>query len=269
MKLLCGHQSSKIKSLLKKQECTECQSFYDLVAVHSNFKYDASYPELRGHNNQSIGELKIKTLKHWLNITSCNISNLNVCEVGFGAGYTLHYIRTHAKNTYGVEAIAENIQNAVTLGVPAQNIFSAYNLPTKLPVSIDLWIYQDSFEHIPDPNEHLKWVASNSSESAFVLLVLPEAGSTSEKVMGTTWPHRTMDHIFHFSRKGLQNIFKRHGFILENSFYPSKYLGMYTIFFHLFHKFGLKITPPEFMQNKYLRFNLGEQGLLFKKGLTK
>ncbi len=229
------------------------------------FAYDASYPQRRGHGSATVGQLKVRSLKRWIAELGLNLSGLRVCEVGFGAGWTLAYLRGQARKVYGAEAISENNQSAISLGLEPSCLFDATRLPHSLPESIDLWLYQDSFEHILDPSAHLEWVARNSSAGALALLVLPEAGSLSEKMLGGWWPHRIADHAFHWSRPGLENIWGQFGFGIIRRFHPVKCVTIGMMAAHTAHRLRFGLRPSLAGRGPSLWFNIGEQGLLLRR----
>jgi hypothetical protein len=265
--LLCGHDS---EAIIQEKEniarCPECGSFWDLASVHAEFIYDGSYPESRGHTSEIIGQLKVRSLRRWLDLLKLDISSLRICEVGFGSGWPLAFMNEHAQAVFGIEAIPDNIAHAVRLGLAAPHLFDTNHLPQLLPASIDLWVYQDSFEHVPDPRSHLEWVKLNSSPNAAVLLVLPEAASFSERILGRWWPHRIADHTFHWSQKGLEHIWSQFGFEVVSRFNPSKCLSLGMLVVHVAHMLGINMPRKLASHGPIIWFNIGEQGLLLRRG---
>jgi hypothetical protein len=84
---LCGHGLNAIPKIGKTTaRCSVCGSFWDLTALRSDFKYDASYPVIRGHNSETVGRLKVRSLERWLDALHLELAGLRVCELGFGGG---------------------------------------------------------------------------------------------------------------------------------------------------------------------------------------
>ncbi len=123
--------------------------------MRSAIAYDESYAVDHGHDSEVLGRLKVSSLERWLTRLNLDISELRICEIGFGSGWPLAYMNQHAHAVYGIEAIPENLQSAVRLGVNPSCLFDSSQLPGTLPKPIDLWVYQDSFEHITDVHSHL------------------------------------------------------------------------------------------------------------------
>jgi 2-polyprenyl-3-methyl-5-hydroxy-6-metoxy-1,4-benzoquinol methylase len=265
--LLCGHaQEAMIQVGNTVARCPVCGSFWDLSSLRVGFTYDGSYPVTRGHTSETIGQLKIKSFQRWLSLLGLDLSGSRVCEVGFGGGWSLSYMRERARAVFGIEAIPENIASAVRMGLDPSCLFEVTQLPDLPPESIDLWIYQDSFEHIPDPRSHLEWVVRNSSDNAAVLLVLPEATSFSERLLGQWWPHRIADHFFHWAKQGLENVWGEYGFRTVAQFRPVKCITLGMIAVHAAHMVQIKASQSLASRGPVIWFNLGEQGLLLRRG---
>ena len=156
-----------------------CRSFWDISSVRSDLAYDGSYPVNRRHFDAFIGGLKVRTLGGWLKRLRIDLSGDAVCEVGFGGGHTLRYLSDTAAYACGIDVITECLTHAQALGVSADRLFDGANLPPELPQRIDFWLFQDNFEHIPQPAQFVEWVERNSSANTEVLVVLPEAASIS------------------------------------------------------------------------------------------
>lgn len=233
----CGHGQPLNGKHKYKAECPICGSFWDIdVLRNKDIIYDDTYPENRLHFNDAVGKIKIKTLQFWLKKTRLAVRGLNVCEVGFGGGFCLSYLKGISKRVYGIEVIPKNLDNAIQLGVDRDSLFISDSLPPFLPDKIDLWIFQDSFEHIPEPAIFMEWLVSNSSAGSKLLLVAPAGGSLSEKLLGRFWPHKVPDHPFHWSKRGLIDFFSKRRFIVERDFYPFKYASVGMIVAHMAHK---------------------------------
>ncbi len=235
--------------------------------MRSAIAYDESYAVDHGHDSEVLGRLKVSSLERWLTRLNLDISELRICEIGFGSGWPLAYMNQHAHAVYGIEAIPENLQSAVRLGVNPSCLFDSSQLPGTLPEPIDLWVYQDGFEHITDVHSHLDWVARNSSPDASALLVLPEASSPSEKIAGRLWPYRVVDHTFHWSRGGLTKVWGLVGFTSPVWFRPLKALTLGHLLACAAHKFGVKTKPGLSCKGPSLWFNVGEQGVLLRRGV--
>jgi hypothetical protein len=229
------------------------------------YVYDAAYPELRGHFETRTGELKVRSLERWLAAAAIDPAQRVVCEVGFGGGHCLRYLAGRAAHACGIEVVPENVERVRSLGIDDVGLFEPHRTPAR---PVDLWVFLDSFEHLPDPEGFLHWMSRASARSAAALLVAPEAGSRSERLLGRLWPHRVPDHRFHWSRAGVRELFARHGFALQREFHPRKTFSAATAVRHLAHRFprlaSLGRVAPS-LERFALLGNVGEMGLVFRR----
>lgn len=260
---LCGHSNQELIVKNHTAQCVVCNSFWDLNALASTTVYNGEYADTRAHTNTGIGVLKVKTLKNWIRLSNLNTANLNICEIGFGGAHCLSYLQKNSASAIGIEASEDHIKQAIHLGVPKNHLYLFQQLPENLNPKIDLWIFQDSFEHLPNPTTFMNWVNDQSTENCAILIVAPLAGSISEKLLGRMWPHRLSDHQFHWSEKGLYEFFANQNYKVEKRFYPLKHVSLNTIINHLAHKFGFKSVNLQ--SSLSFKFNIGEIGLLLRK----
>jgi len=227
------------------------------------YRYDDSYPVQRGHFEEKIGRLKTKTLRRWLTKTGTEVLGRTVCEVGFGSGFCLRELRQEAASVYGIEAVQANIDNAAGLGLSEDHLMLAGRL-RELPDKVDVWLFQDSFEHIEDSGSFMEWLVRNSSSSAKLLMVLPRADCASRYASGRLWPHRLADHRFHWSKRGLVEFMAARSFHLAVCFSPFKYVSVGMILNHLSIKFGVAM-PRYIGRDLPFLFNIGEMGMVFRR----
>jgi hypothetical protein len=263
---LCGHDPACLRAEGYRLRCRECGSFFDRDAAAREFRYDASYPAERGHFDAEVGALKVRSLERWLRAVGIEPAGRVVCEVGFGGGHCLRWLASLAAAAYGIEAIEADLEHARRLGVAEVRPFEGCREP--LPRPVELWLFLDSFEHLPEPDRFLGWLARSSAAQANVLLVAPEAGSRSERWLGRLWPHRLPDHRFHWSRRGLAERFAAHGFRRVADFRPAKSVSPAMVAAHLAHRMpGLRPLADAARRLRRVRFqvDLGEMGLLFER----
>jgi hypothetical protein len=261
----CGHGRQELRPDGYRMRCGRCRSFWDREFAERPFRYDAAYPEARGHFDAATGQLKVRSLERWLAAAAIDPAGRVVCEVGFGGGHCLRYLADRSAQAFGIERVAENLEQARRLGVAGVVPFEER---CRLPRAVDLWVFLDSFEHLCDPADFVAWLARRSSRDALLLVVAPEAGSLSERLLGRLWPHRIPDHAFHWSRRGLCEFLGGHGFKLWREFHPGKYVSCATVVSHLAHKFprlGRLRAGAEAFARLTLFLNVGEMGLVFRR----
>jgi methyltransferase family protein len=262
---LCGHSEPGQRDGYRHR-CPRCGSFWDRDA--RPFAYDDGYPEARSHLDPAVGALKVATLTRWLRRLDLDVSSLTVCEVGFGGPACLSFLHRHAAWAVGIEVVDANLLAAASEGVPRDRLFHGASLPERLERPIDLWIFQDSFEHLPDPVAFVTWMAASSSSHARVLIVAPRARSASERLLGRLWPHKLPDHDFHWSKAGIVEWFAARGFDVDREFRPTKVVSGGMVFAHLAHKLGVagsRARVASLVPALSFPFNIGEMGLLLRR----
>jgi SAM-dependent methyltransferase len=224
--------------------------------------YGDHYPAARAHHDPEVGAFKARTTERWLASLGFEVAGASVCEIGFGGGACLAALQARGAFVSGLEPIAANRAHAQSLGIPAAQLFDAEPLP-RLPRRVDLWLLQDSFEHVPDPNALARWMASESAPRARALLVAPDASSPSRKLMGPLWIHHVPDHRTHYTRAGVAAIFGRAGFRIAGVFRPWKQMSLGMMLRTALMRFGLDSRMPGLAVSAGGRFwfNLGEMGL--------
>jgi methyltransferase family protein len=264
--LLCEHPPEAATLTSFRLVCGVCESFWDLESRAAKVVYDEHYPTKRGHFDARIGALKVRSLTHWLRASGAHLEGKHVCEVGFGGGSCLALLAQRARKVSAIETNASAIDRVRESGSTAELLLVA-TLPARLAERVDLWLFQDSFEHILDPASFVDWMVLNSAGRAEILVVLPRGDSMSQRLMGRFWPHKLPDHEFHWSRAGLIEFLGRRGFDLVTSFFPIKFASPQMVLAHLVHKAGGSDRTPQWLSGTGLTFplNFGEMGLLLKR----
>jgi hypothetical protein len=264
---LCGHPAGSSARKSYKRVCGVCGSFWDEESLAVKIPARDDYSLSRFHYDGAVGKNKVVSLRRWLSALPLDLSGLNVCEVGFGGGWTLKFFHDQARAAYGIEALQSNIDFAAKMGVPDRRLFKFGDLPPVFPEKINLWVFQDSFEHIDAPKKFLDWVLANSDHPR-VLIISPRADSISARIMGRYWPHKIADHKFHWSKKGIVGFFEGQNMRLQKTFFPLKTVSLKTALAHMGHKFdrqALKSLAGRIRFDPALPFNIGEMGLLFSE----
>jgi hypothetical protein len=263
--LLCEHPISSAHLRGFQQVCGVCGSYWDLDSLAAEPAYDADYPEKRGHFDPRVGALKVRSLKRWIGSSGVSLTGKHVAEVGFGGGSCLPFLAANARHVTGLEANQVTIDRARTTGVKA-DLLDVRDLP-RLREPVDLWLFQDSFEHIPDPAMFVGWMVENSAPAAEILMVLPRGDSLSQRLMGRFWPHKLPDHQFHWSRAGLLEFMKRRGFEVVKEFFPLKFASPQMVLAHGLHKLGASSKASDWLAGSQtaIPINFGELGVRFRR----
>jgi|SRR5579884_2688438 len=263
--LLCEHPQDRVVRHGYRAVCGVCGSYWDLESLNAVVPYDESYPEMRGHWDPRVGALKVKTLRHWLNKTGVALDGKTVCEVGFGGGSCLPFLAERAAHVIGLEVNQSAIDRVRAIGTRAE-LLLVEPLPTPSR-AVDLWIFQDSYEHIPDPAAFVAWMNRHSSAKAEILMVLPRGDSLSRKLMGRIWPHKLPDHQFQWSRAGLVEFLSKRGWRFEREFFALKFVSPQMLVAHALHHAGAPPSTRKWLGGTALAlpFNFGEMGLVLRR----
>ena len=271
---LCGHgrPGGTLRRRGRSAVCRVCGSFWDLDSLAAEVRYDAAYCASRLHADERTGELKFRSVARWLAAQRIDVRDLRVCEVGFGGGYVLRGLARRGAVVCGIEASPAARESARALGLAAERLHAAEKLPAQLEPAVDLCLFLDSFEHLPEPAAFLAWMARSNGHGARALLVAPDAASRSARWLGRAWPHKLPDHRFHWSRHGLCELWERAGWELRSAFAPTKLVSPAMLLAHALLKLGVveaaaqgalaRATP---LQRLALPFNIGELGLVFQR----
>lgn len=264
--LLCHPDESPIRSGARAV-CPQCGAYWDLDSCSHEAAYGTAYPSQHLHFENEIGRLKVKTMTRWLRAVNVDPRQHVVCEVGFGGGFCLASLHGMAQDVFGIEVVPESVRHAISLGLPASQLYLFRERPSRLPRPISLWLFQDSFEHVLDVEGFFLWVRDNSTRDALVLIVSPDAMSWSRRLLGRYWPHKLNEHLFHWSLEGLAGLCRRYGFSKVRRFSPMKRISTAMALNHL----ALMRLP---LAGLVLRrvipsceawFNVGEMGVLFQR----
>lgn len=262
---LCDHSVESLCVDGYRAICRDCNSYWDLESLNATVPYDETYPEMRGHFDPRVGALKVRTLRHWLAKGSVDLTGKTICEVGFGGGTCLPFLAERAAHVIGLEVNQAAIDRVRATGVRAE-LLRVDPLPA-LPRQIDVWLFQDSFEHIPDPSAFVAWMNAYSTPTAEILVVLPRGDSLSRRLMGRLWPHKLPDHQFQWSKAGLREFLAKRGWHVREDFFALKYVSPQMLVAHALHHAGAAPSIRKWLGGAalVLPFNFGEMALVLRR----
>ena len=101
----------------------------------------------------------------------------------------------------------------------------------------DLVTLSDLLEHVPDPGTFLDEVRRVLTRKGILLIVTPDIGSLSFRIMGRRWSHFKLEHLWYFSASTLSRLLARHGFSIQYIRPAPKHLNLAYIInqFSVYH----------------------------------
>jgi 2-polyprenyl-3-methyl-5-hydroxy-6-metoxy-1,4-benzoquinol methylase len=70
----------------------------------------------------------------------------------------------------------------------------------------------DFIEHVRSPQSVLERGAALLKPGGLLVITTPDAGSMSRRLLGASWPHFQLEHLFYFDRRNLSALLGRLGF---------------------------------------------------------
>lgn len=78
-------------------------------------------------------------------------------------------------------------------------------------LSFDVVTLIDVLEHVPDPGALLTSVAARLARGAVAVAVLPNAASTTRRILGRRWPHYAPEHLWHWTPTAIRRFLEAAG----------------------------------------------------------
>lgn len=211
--------------------CGICASLYqgvepDWARIATIYQND--YHQLRAHaGNPAIEAAKCATAQHYLRMLErSRPPGRQLVEVGCSAGASLAVAAAAGWDVQGVEVSAASAAVAQQRpGVRAVHTGRLEDAPLD-DGQTDVVMLLDVLEHIDPPEETLATIHRLLRPGGLVLIVTPDGGSLSTRLMGARWPHLFVDHVILFSRQGLRRCLEQAGFRVEKVGFAWKWVNL-------------------------------------------
>lgn len=205
--------------------CRDCQSLYAAEPLDWQ-KYralyeSANYSTARGHAGDSaIENAKVATVRTYLRrLERSAPPGRRYLEVGCSAGAGLAAAAAAGWEVEGVEVSPPTAAVArARAGVRAVHVGTLLDAPFDVG-TFDVVTMFDVIEHIDPPQPTMERVRQLLRPDGLFLLLTPDAGSVSARMLGGRWPHLLAEHVVCFSRRALRQVLHATGFqVLEVGF---------------------------------------------------
>ncbi|MDD4869230.1 MAG: class I SAM-dependent methyltransferase [Kiritimatiellae bacterium] len=160
---------------------------------------------------EGIAEMKRLTFNRWLKILERYVHPDNLLDVGCGTGILMQVAQTRGWRVTGLDISAYAVERTAARGYEVRqgDVVTADFQEASFRVVTML----DVVEHLRDPVRHLGIVSRLLSAGGIVMIVTPDAGSLSARLLGRDWPHvKPMEHLWLFTQRALISLLERAGF---------------------------------------------------------
>ncbi|GAB2802342.1 class I SAM-dependent methyltransferase [Rhabdobacter roseus] len=149
-------------------------------------------------------------------------------DVGCGTGYFLSQCRQQGWTTVGTEPDAQ--ARDVAQSRVGELIFESIEAPYFEEKSFDIITMWHVLEHVHDLNGTLDWLRARLVADGKLLVAVPNPESNDAQTYQANWAaYDVPRHLYHFTRKTMQELMDRHAFRLESvqpMWFDSYYVSM-------------------------------------------
>lgn len=139
-----------------------------------------------------------------------NIKPGRLLEIGCASGSFLHVMAQRGWQVEGVEFSPTAAQAARTLGYQVDT--GALETVEKPPESYDLIVGWMVLEHLHQPVQSLRKLATWSRPDAMLVISVPNSGSLESTVFGARWYALQLPtHLFHYDTRSIVDVLKAGG----------------------------------------------------------
>jgi len=176
-------------------------------------------------SNQALTELRTTNAHRILELLQSHttLPGSRLLDVGCAAGWFLNVANTYGLNTLGIEPDVSMATAANAAGNKVRNDW--FPQAIQADEQFKIVTFNDVYEHLPNPNQALKDVASCLYEGGYLLLNLPSADGFLYRTasmlarIGYCGPYERLwqcnyesPHLFYFNPDNLRTLVEAHGF---------------------------------------------------------
>lgn len=162
-------------------------------------------------DEEAVRSMKRTFFRSILSSLSANVKSGRVLDVGCASGYFLEEAREQGWDGWGVE------YSPFAAGIAREKfgtrIFEGTLEQAEFPdKSFELITMFDLLEHVTDPVIVLEEAGRILVNGGKILIVTPNVGSISARLMGHRWSHISREHLWYFDGKRLEQLLAETGF---------------------------------------------------------
>lgn len=214
----------------------QCPPAPDLLALYENLQ-DQAYEQ--GRLQRAIQFRAI--LKHVRRATGLDPVGRTLLDVGAGSGILVEESLRLGWRVRGVEP-SQWLQNvAAERGLP---VLRGTVQSLAADIRADVATVIDVIEHVQDPADLLEACRARLHPGGYVVLVTPDCGSLTARVMGWRWWHYRLAHVGYFNRRTLHRLLRRTGFSPVYTARPSWWFPVEYLRHRLGNYLPNRLLPP-------------------------
>jgi len=266
------NSSSNHKLTQQLVKCKKCELVYvnprlSNEIINKGYSYNKDEKFIL-QNQERIQTFKIN-LKKIIKVIGFNKKKISILDVGSAGGAFLLSINNPLMECDGIEPNNWLVEEAKKK-FPNLNIYSTTLEKFNKHKKYDLITYWDVFEHLTDINSEIIHINKFLKNNSFLLLNIPDYGSSFRKLLGFKWPFFLDVHLYYFEKKTISLFMKNNGFNLLQVIKHKQILKLGYIIERVTNVFPmLKFleTIIKFLNfhNIKIKYNIGQNIYIFKK----
>ncbi len=166
------------------------------------------------------------------------------CGAAFGA--LMEVVKDRGGDPYGIELASEaaaGIGHAFGSDHVFSGPFERASFPGLGDETFDAVFMCDFIEHVRSPLMVLSKAVRLLRRGGRLVITTPDAGSASNRVLGGSWPHYKIEHLYYFNRHNLRLLLKQAGISPAYSGSARKVLSLDYIQ-HQFQRYPRSVVTP-------------------------
>jgi 2-polyprenyl-3-methyl-5-hydroxy-6-metoxy-1,4-benzoquinol methylase len=188
-----------------------------LAGIYGGQYYDAWGVKT---NAEQVWRLKQATFRRHVLGVAALPAGARVLDCGAAFGAFMGVAREMGFEPYGVELAAEAAAEVARRFGP-DRIFSGPFEQAAFPGlsdgAFDGVFMCDFIEHVRDPVAVLRKASALLRSGGRLVITTPDGGSWSCRLLGASWPHLKVEHLFYFNRRNLAGLLERLGFTVNRA----------------------------------------------------
>ena len=197
----------------------------ELGAIYDEHYYDAWGT---GVNAAHVAELKRRTFHLMLDrlARAAGVRTGALLDLGCATGYLLEVARQRGFDPFGVELNRFSAKLAQEkFGATRIHCGTLDDAPFA-PASFRAVVMSDLLEHVRSPRKLLAQAHRLLTPGGALIVVAPDVGGLSSKLLRTAWTDYKREHLFYFDRKTLKASLRQAGFEVRQTRAFPKFLDL-------------------------------------------